>query len=63
MRTWLAGGYLVRRPGEAREELYELSDGALTALRFIEDLATLRTELGRCDAPRVCRPGGTEARG
>lgn len=45
VRTWLAGGYLVRRPGEAREELYELSDGALTALRFIEDLATPRTSV------------------
>lgn len=45
VRSWLAGGYLVRRPGEAREELYELSDGALTALRFIEDLATPRTSV------------------
>lgn len=45
VRTWLAGGYLVRRPGEAREELYELSDGALTALRFIEDLASPRTSV------------------
>lgn len=45
VRSWLAGGYLVRRPGEAREELYELSDGSLTALRFIEDLATPRTSV------------------
>ena len=43
LRNWLAEGFLVRRPGEAREEIYELSDGALTALRFIEDLSTPRT--------------------
>lgn len=45
VRGWLSEGYLVRRPGQAREELYELSDGALTALRFIEDLATPRTSV------------------
>lgn len=42
VRAWLDNGYLVRRPGEAREEFYELSDGALTALRFVEDLAAPR---------------------
>ncbi|MCW4466330.1 DUF3375 domain-containing protein [Glutamicibacter sp. MNS18] len=45
VRSWLADGFLVRRPGVAREEIYELSDGALTALRFIEDLATPRTSV------------------
>jgi len=44
-RSWLAEGFLVRRPGETREELYELSEGALTALRFIEDLAAPRTSV------------------
>lgn len=45
VRGWLTDGYLVRRPGQAREELYELSNGALTALRFIEDLAAPRTSV------------------
>ncbi|MFJ2620455.1 DUF3375 domain-containing protein [Glutamicibacter sp. NPDC087344] len=45
IRAWLSDGYLVRRPGDAREELYELSDGSLTALRFIEDLAVPRTSV------------------
>lgn len=44
-RSWLSDGFLVRRPGEAREEIYELSDGALTALRFIQDLAAPRTSV------------------
>ncbi|MDF9876459.1 DUF3375 domain-containing protein [Cellulosimicrobium cellulans] len=39
-RDWLASGYLVRRPGLAREELFELSESALTAIRFAEQLAT-----------------------
>ncbi|TRW45736.1 DUF3375 domain-containing protein [Georgenia yuyongxinii] len=39
---WLAAGYLVRRPGESREEHYELSDGALAAIRFVEQLADPR---------------------
>lgn len=38
-RDWLTAGYLVRRPGEGREELYELSEGALVAIRFSEQLA------------------------
>ncbi|AEG43892.1 uncharacterized protein DUF3375 [Isoptericola variabilis J7] len=41
-RDWLTAGYLVRRPGEGREEVYELSEGALTAIRFVEQLATPR---------------------
>lgn len=45
IRAWLSDGFLVRRPGQAREEIYELSDGALTALRFIQDLATPRTSV------------------
>ncbi|GHD05734.1 DUF3375 domain-containing protein [Zhihengliuella salsuginis] len=44
-RAWLTDGYLVRRPGEAREEIYELSDGTLTALRFIDSLAVPRTSV------------------
>ena len=39
---WLAAGYLVRRPGESREEYYELSEGALAAVRFVEQLADPR---------------------
>lgn len=39
---WLASGYLVRRPGQAREEVYELSEGALVAIRFVEQLADPR---------------------
>lgn len=39
---WLAAGYLVRRPGESREEHYELSDGALAAIRFVEELTDPR---------------------
>ncbi len=41
-RDWLTAGYLVRRPGEAREELFELSEAALTAVRFVEQLAAPR---------------------
>jgi hypothetical protein len=39
---WLSAGYLVRRPGESREEHYELSDGALAAIRFVEQLTDPR---------------------
>jgi hypothetical protein len=39
---WLADGYLVRRPGESREEYYELSEGAHVAIRFVEQLADPR---------------------
>lgn len=42
---WLAAGHLVRRPGEAREELYELSEGALTAIRFVEQLVDPRPSI------------------
>lgn len=45
IRAWLSDGFLLRRPGQGREEIYELSDGALTALRFIQDLATPRTSV------------------
>lgn len=41
-RDWLTAGYLVRRPTEAREEVYELSEGALVAIRFVEQLAAPR---------------------
>jgi hypothetical protein len=41
-RDWLGAGYLVRRPGESREEIYELSEGALVAIRFVEQLADPR---------------------
>lgn len=39
---WLAAGHLVRRPGASREEFYELSEGALTAIRFVEQLGDPR---------------------
>lgn len=42
-RQWLSDGYLVRRPGETRDEVYELSDGALAAIRFVEQLGEQRT--------------------
>lgn len=48
-RGWLDAGYLVRRPTDAREEVYELSEGALVAIRFVEQLI----------APR---PSATESR-
>lgn len=44
-RQWLNSGYLVRRAGHAREELYALSDGALAAVRFVEELAAPRTSV------------------
>lgn len=41
---WVRAGFLVRRPAEdAREETYELSDGALTAIRLIEQVTAPRT--------------------
>lgn len=42
---WLAAGYLVRRSEHSREECYELSEGALTAIRFVEQLADPRPSL------------------
>jgi len=42
---WLAAGYLIRRPGEGREEVYELSEGALVAIRFTEQLADPRPSI------------------
>lgn len=44
-RQWLTSGYLVRRAGQAREELYALSDGALAAVRFVEELSAPRTSV------------------
>ncbi len=43
VRTWLSAGFLIRRTGVAREELYALSEGALSAIRFVQDLASPRT--------------------
>lgn len=41
---WRAAGYLVRRPTEdARGETFELSAGALTAIRLLESLVEPRT--------------------
>ncbi len=41
---WVRAGFLVRRAAEeAREETYELSDGALTAIRFLEQVTAPRT--------------------
>ena len=45
VRTWLTQGFLIRRTGEAREEFYALSDGALAAIRFIQDLAAPRSSV------------------
>ncbi|WP_136709633.1 DUF3375 domain-containing protein [Agromyces sp. H66] len=40
---WREAGFLVRRPSEeARGETYELSPGALQAIRYLEQLATPR---------------------
>ncbi len=40
---WVRAGFLVRRAAEeAREETYELSDGALTAIRFLEQVTAPR---------------------
>lgn len=42
-KDWLDGGFLVRRTAEAsRDELYELSAGALTAIRFVDQLVDRR---------------------
>lgn len=45
VRTWLSQGFLIRRAGEAREEIYALSDGALGAIRFIQELSAPRTSV------------------
>lgn len=45
VRSWLTQGFLIRRAGEAREETYALSDGALGAIRFIEELRAPRTSV------------------
>ncbi|MGM0386876.1 MAG: DUF3375 family protein, partial [Actinomycetota bacterium] len=40
---WVRAGFLVRRAAEeSREETYELSDGALTAIRFLEQVTAPR---------------------
>jgi len=44
-RDWLASGYLVRRPGEQREEIFELSQGALAAIRFVQQLIEPRSSV------------------
>lgn len=43
VRAWLSAGFLIRRTGAAREELYALSEGALAAIRFVQELAAPRT--------------------
>lgn len=45
VRSWLTQGFLIRRSGETREEVYALSDGALGAIRFIQELGTPRTSV------------------
>lgn len=41
--AWRDAGFLVRRAAEsAREEVFELSEGALTAIRFVSQLADRR---------------------
>lgn len=45
VRTWLTQGFLTRRAGAAREEFYALSDGALAAIRFIQELAAPRSSV------------------
>ena len=37
-KDWLDAGFLTRRPGAGREETFELTDGALTAIRFVTEL-------------------------
>lgn len=37
-RQWLESGYLTRRISTGRDEVYELTEGALTALQFVHDL-------------------------
>jgi len=44
-RDWLAAGFLVRRPGEQREEIFELSQGALAAIRFVQQLIEPRSSV------------------
>lgn len=43
VRAWLGAGFLIRRTATAREELYTLSDGALAAIRFVQELSAPRT--------------------
>ncbi|GAA4835140.1 DUF3375 domain-containing protein [Garicola koreensis] len=45
VRTWLTQGFLIRRAGQAREEFYALSDGALAAIRFIQELSAPRSSV------------------
>ncbi|MCI2266161.1 DUF3375 domain-containing protein [Sediminivirga luteola] len=45
VRSWLTAGFLNRRTGTAREELYSLTDGALAAIRFAEELTAPRTTI------------------
>ncbi|WP_162458418.1 DUF3375 family protein [Pseudactinotalea terrae] len=54
-RDWLDAGYLVRRPGQAREESYELSEGALVAVRFVEQLDAPRPAV--TESPRLVERG------
>src|SRR5699024_4268539 len=45
VRTWLTQGFLIRRSGQTREEFYALSDGALAAIRFIQELEAPRSSV------------------
>lgn len=40
LKTWLDEGFVIRKPADARDETYELSQDALTAIRFIDQLAS-----------------------
>ena len=42
-RSWLDAGFLIRRPSQTRDELYSLSDGALAAIRFVQELSAPRS--------------------
>lgn len=44
-RSWLDAGLLIRRPSRSREELYSLSDGALAAIRFVQELTAPRSSV------------------
>lgn len=44
-KAWLEAGFLIRRPTESREELYSLSDGALAAIRFVQELSEPRSSV------------------
>ncbi|GGE74995.1 hypothetical protein GCM10011401_22770 [Nesterenkonia cremea] len=42
-KSWLDAGFLIRRPSQTRDELYSLSDGALAAIRFVQELSAPRS--------------------